>query len=204
LTGDALVGQAGSIAAVLFIAIAMWYAACWLGTHPSSVKASSPARPYLRQRERALGIDAIAAGANVNDPKDVPFAVVTDIGYGNGTATILTTIGGDARIYFSCDGTNAGGNGNPGISTAARWSVEIARDSFERFRRSDTFPVAGQGEVYFYLVSGDGVRSAQVSETELDRHAGAFTNLFGAVKRVLLSFRASEQRRGKEAPQQAL
>jgi hypothetical protein len=190
---DVSVMHGGWMIALLLLAIVVALAAERFGALGSRAKCSRLARPYLRHRERALEIDALAAGANLGCPKDVPFAVVTDIGYANGTATILTTIGGDARIYFSSGGTDVGSNGNLGIGTAARWSVEIARDSFARFRRSETFPVAGEGEVFFYLVSGDGVRSAQVCEAELDRYAGAFTNLFGAIKRVLLSFRASEQ-----------
>jgi hypothetical protein len=193
LTLDASVVHGGWIVAPLLLVIVVTLSAERFGAFGRRSKCSNLARSYLRHRERALGIDALAAGANLGCPNDVPFAVVTDIGYGNGTATILTTIGGDARIYFSSDGSDVGSDGNLGIGTAARWSVEIARDSFERFRRSDSFPVAGEGEVYFYLVCGDGVRSAQISESELQRYAGAFTNLFAAIKRVLLSFRASEQ-----------
>jgi hypothetical protein len=122
---------------------------------------------------------------------DEPFALVTDVGYATGTATILTTTSGDPSIYFSRDGSYVRSYGNPGIGAAARWSVDIAGESITCFRRSDRFPIARDSEVMFYLLSADGARSARISLGSIGSDTGAFTNLFGAVKRVLLSFRAN-------------
>lgn len=154
------------------------------------VKSSHYSDLYIRLRERALHMEPpgeFLPGSSV----DAPFALVTDVGYATGTATILTTTGGDASIYFSRDGSYVRGYGNPSIAAPARWSVEIARESISHFRPSDRFPVAREGEVLFYLISADGVQTARISLESIGSQTGAFTNLFAAVKRVLLSFRAN-------------
>lgn len=177
----------GGVIAVLVLVAAM-LEATRMASRSYSVKYSHPSHLYLRLRERALKMQPPIDASRVGEP----FALVTDVGYATGTATILTTTGGDASIYFSRDGTYVRSYGNPGIAAPARWSVEIAGESITYFRRSDRFPIAREGEVTFYLISADGVRSARISLESIGSHTGAFTNLFAAVKRVLLSFRANE------------
>jgi hypothetical protein len=152
---------------------------------------SQPSTLYLRLRERALHVEPpVDSSASAVDE---PFALVTDVGYAAGTATILTTKGGDASIYFSRDGSYVRSHGNPSIGAAARWTVEIAGESTKRFHRSERFPLARDGEINFYLISADGIRSARTSVENVSSHPGTFTNLFAAVKRVLLSFRSASR-----------
>jgi hypothetical protein len=178
----------GWIVAVLLL-VAAAVQATRMASRSQGVKCAHPSNLYLRLRERALCMqqpgDVRVSGV------DAPFALVTDVGYATGTATILTTTGGDASIYFSRDGSYVRSSGSPSIAVAARWSVEIAGEAIQRFRRSDRFPIAREGEVTFYLLSADGVRSARISLESIGSNPGAFTNLFAAVKRVLLSFRAA-------------
>jgi hypothetical protein len=175
-----------SVLAVLLL-VAAAVEATRMASRSYGAKCSQPSHLYLRLRDRAL---------RMQPPSDIssddePFALVTDVGYATGTATILTTTDGEASIYFSRDGSYVRGYGNPSIGVAARWSVEIAGESIQHFHPSDRFPVAREGEVTFYLLSANGVRSARISLESMGSHAGAFTNLFAAIKRVLLSFRAT-------------
>jgi hypothetical protein len=178
----------GSVIAILVL-VAAALEVVRIAARRRAIESSQPSHLYLHLRERALHmqppIDAASTSA-----AGAPFALVTDLGYATGTATILTTAGGDASIYFSRDGSFVRSCGNPGIRSAARWSVEIASESIECFRRSECLPLAREGEVNFHLISADGVRSARISMETLGRQVGVYTNLFAAVKRVLLSFRA--------------
>jgi hypothetical protein len=178
-----------SVLALLLLAAAA-VEATRMASRSYRVKSSHHSDLYIRLRERALRMEPPVDSSRFSG-HNAPFALVTDVGYAAGTATILTTTGGDASIYFSRDGSYVRGYGNPSIAAPARWSVEIAGESITHFRPSDRFPIAREGEVLFYLISADGVQSARISLESIGSHAGAFTNLFAAVKRVLLSFRAN-------------
>lgn len=158
----------------------------------SSSKQPKPAPIYLEMRTSALHMEPAPAGATADTPKNLPYALVTDLGFENGTATIMATVGGSASVYFSGGGGNIGGEGIPAIRAAAKRCAEVAAMSQANFRPDTTFPLPKPGQVLFYAVSANGVTSAEDSQTALESRNSKLSDLYSCVQDIITGFRQSD------------
>jgi hypothetical protein len=152
-------------------------------------KSPTPAPIYLQMRLSALHMDEKQSGAEAGFPKDRPFALITDLGVHDGSATILTSVGGSASVYFSTGGGNIGGEGVPAIHAAAKHCAEVAGIESANFRATTSFPLPKEGEVFFYAVSSNGVTFAEDSQTALSSGKSELSNLYSAVQDIITEFR---------------
>jgi hypothetical protein len=187
----------GSVAIFIIAALIMWK------NRPERAVAgtTSPAKMYLRLRDAALHINPKAAGAPLDIKGDEPFAVVTDWSFPNdAVATIFATLDGSASIYYSTGSGAIGGEGVQQIRLAARKCVVVAGEMRGQFSPTTEFPIAKTGQVRFYLVSRNGVTTASISETDLDKIFEPLKKLFAAVQDIVTAYRLSGESRTNAGP----
>ena len=108
----------------------------------------------------------------------------------NGTASVLASADGTTSIYLSSGGGYlGGGQKHPQIRDAARRAVSIAGSLKEHFRKTEQFDLPPREAVAFYLVTDEGVFSAQAIEAEMRTGASALTPLGGAMQSIVTGYR---------------
>jgi hypothetical protein len=124
-----------------------------------------------------------------------PFAVVTDWGDAQGATTIIAVADGSASVYYSNGGGSiGGGQTHASIRDAALRTLEVAGAAQPLMRRTTEFPVAGRGEVSFYLVTDAGVFTATAAQDELSANRSPFSALATAANTIVTEYRQVDQK----------
>ena len=107
-----------------------------------------------------------------------PYGAIMEIGFPGATATLITLIDGTANLYFSNGSGRAGQNSQPKIRDAALNFLNQSQKYITMLHRVDTFPTPQKGYVRFYVLTLDGVYSAEVSEKQLQNSECCLTFLY--------------------------
>ncbi|MCL2484550.1 MAG: hypothetical protein FWF00_00855 [Endomicrobia bacterium] len=90
--------------------------------------------------------------------KDISvFGVVMDIGYEEGTATLISYITGDASLYYSFGGGFVNGASKAEIKNAAIKFVTEAQEYLQKAEPVKEVSVPKLNEIFFYLLSNKGL-----------------------------------------------
>ena len=138
------------------------------------------------------------------DPKDIGltresyphsvFGIVTDMGFAEGTATLLTIADGTTSLYFSGGGGIIGAGEHETVRKASHDLLAKAQPLYKQARATKSFPYPQPGHVVFYFLTFDGVRSYSDTEENLAGGDGEMSAFFFAVHEVLAEVRQAEPR----------
>jgi len=168
------------------------------GAHPSSAS-SAPrghrANAFAGLRTMALESTRANFGLGPASTPDQPFVVVADWGDAQGATTIVAVADGSASVYSS-DGAGSigGGQAHPTIHDAALRTVELAADALPQAHLATTYPVAGQGQVTFYLVTDAGVYAATAAQDDLNANRSPLSALAASTQKVVAEYRRFDGR----------
>lgn len=124
-----------------------------------------------------------------------PFAVVADWGDAHGATTIVAVADGSASVYYSNGGGSmGGGQKHAAIRDAALKTLELASAALPQMHRTTEYPVAGSGQVSFYLVTDSGVFTVTAAEDEVSREGSPWAALGAATQRIVAEYRRAEEK----------
>src|ERR1019366_7738960 len=100
-----------------------------------------------------------------------PYGVLMDWGIPAGSATVVATADGTARVYLSSGGGFlGGGQSHESIRTAAKRALETADEAQPLMHPTTNYPLAQLGQVNFYVLTDAGVFTTSASEDDLRSH----------------------------------
>jgi hypothetical protein len=148
---------------------------------------------FLRNSPEELHLSPELANAPVR-------GVIMDMGFAQGTVSVLGFPTGDASIYLSSGGGFLGGGGHASVANAAkRWTKEIETHTAS-LQKTDTFPLPADGWVNLYVMTPQGVLTTQASVQALGAKTHPLWSLFYAGQEVITQYRLVEQRKQQAAP----
>jgi hypothetical protein len=153
---------------------------------------SGPSATASALRDQALAITAEQLGLAPNETSI--WAVLMEIGYPNGVATLAVFADGTTSLYFSSGGGVLGAGAHASVQEASAAMLTAA----ERFRSVCTpvtaTPYPEPGRVRFYLRTAQGTVGSEASEQDLGYRRHALSPLFHAGHAVVTAVRlANEQ-----------
>jgi hypothetical protein len=122
------------------------------------------------------------------------YGVVMDMGMTEGTATVVSFLSGEASIYLSSGGGWIGGGPRPTVNQTARKFVTAASESLGRMRQVFDTPLPKPDHVVFYVLTPEGIFSADSSEAELAGGHSALDTLYAAGQDVISAYRELEDK----------
>ncbi len=144
---------------------------------------------YLGLRTQALTSTSAKIGLKNIGPDD-PLAVLMDLNTGARNVTIAAFADGAASIYISNGGGFIGGGQNyPSVHEAGQNLIAVARRFRPRMQKTQDYPLPQKGEVFFYLITDNGVYTVSAPETELNRRTHALTELYAAGQEIITQYR---------------
>lgn len=158
---------------------------------------ASGAEMYGQMRAMALATRPDELGVERADGA-VPYGILMETGYPQAVVTLVSFTSGDASLYFSNGGGIIGGIGHEHIRTAAQRFVQAAAAHLNAMRKAAAFPEPAVGATRFYVLTTEGVFTAEAPENELGSGGTAPAPLFFAGQDVIagllqLQNRAKEQ-----------
>ena len=120
------------------------------------------------------------------------FALVMETGYPEGSFTLSSVADGSTSLYFGTGGGIIGGGEHENVRKASEYLLSTAQRFYRKARKVTTFPKPGPGNVIFYFLTFDGVRSYTAMKEALGNGKNEFSELFMAAHRVITELRKLE------------
>jgi hypothetical protein len=153
---------------------------------------------YRDLRRRALHVTTADLGLEP-DPRAPIHAVIMETGDQGTVSTFACFLDGTVSLYFSTGGGVVGGGQHERVRSACFEMLSITNEYAQEFigecQRVSTFALPGEGEVFFYLVTNDGVYQAQCMEDVLAEQRDPFSALFNNCHSVMSEVRQIEENR---------
>ena len=157
-----------------------------------------PDNHYHELRKRALNVTTADLGLDP-DPNAPIHAVIMETGYPDAVATFACLRDGTVSLYLSTGGGVIGGGQHESVRTACFEMLSItnkyAPDFLGACQPVSSFALPGEGEVFFYLVTSDGVHQARCLEKTLVAQRDPFSALFNNCHAVMGEVRMIEEKR---------
>ncbi len=150
---------------------------------------------YLGLRKQILEGSRAKFGLPPTTAPTEPWGAIMHWGVEGGTATVVALSDGNASVYFSSGGGSIGGQSHEAIRNAAKAMVAAAAQCHRQTSATSSFPLPGEGEIIFYLLTDAGVFTAGGSQDEFSSHRHALSKLGDAAQNVITQYRLIQAHR---------
>jgi len=159
----------------------------------TSVSTSSPSSPEsagvgLRQMVLTATADDLGFAPDADYP--VVFGVLIDVPPADQVATILALRDGTASLYTTADFEILGGQAHESVRRAGEICVKTAGGHVRSGEVVAEYPYPSGGQVFYYLLTYDGVRRLVGDEPALGQGTDPTLELFSAAQDVLTELRS--------------
>jgi hypothetical protein len=153
------------------------------------VSNESGGQMYLKLRSQALALarDPIAVPAPGHEAP--VWGVVMDMGFPNGTATLVALADGSTSLYYSNGGGVIGGQAHEPVRMANAVFIDEANRLHGRLTQSETHPLPAAGQTAFYALTDAGVLGGAAANEDLGKGTHELATLFLAGHGVITQLR---------------
>lgn len=166
---------------------------------PSAAESSGRAAQAMKGlRDRLLTSSAKDVGLSGKDAEAKVWGALMEVAFPSGVSTVVSIRDGTASLYTSTGGGVLGGFS---ARDEAKRFVAEAEKHLAEMKPTKSFPYPEVGRFKFYVLTRDGVYTADADEKELVGGQHALSPLFVAANDVLTGLRtASERAKSPGAP----
>jgi hypothetical protein len=117
------------------------------------------------------------------------FGVLMETGFVEGPATLVALMDGSVSMYFYEGGAVIGAGGRDDIAEIGCQMIAFSDQFVPKCSPAAATPLPKEGEVFFYILTRDGVVAMQTLEHEVECQDHAFHQLFDAAHSVITRIR---------------
>lgn len=154
--------------------------------------------PGVGLRKMALTTSPTQLGFSPDSDFPKVYGIITDWNLGDQTASIMSMRDGTASLYTTSTFGIIGGQGDEKVRQAVERYVKAAELYFESGKVVSDFAYPGKGQVYFYLLTYDGIRLCVGNEARINRNTDPTRPLFAAAQDVLTALRMITENRNSQ------
>ena len=159
---------------------------------PSPAESATPfAQPMKELRDKLLTSSPEEIGLSGEDAKAKVWGVMMEIPIAEAVGTIVSIRDGTASLYGSTGGGIIGGYS---AREQAKQFVAEAEKHLAKMKPTKSFPYPNIGRIKFYVLTRDGVYSAEADQNELVGGQHALSPLFRAGNIVVTGLRTATER----------
>jgi len=140
---------------------------------------------YLDLRRALFGVDPARVGLSRESGGGEVWGLLMETGYPGLTVTLVAVADGTVSLYFSNGGATLGLGALPGPQRAAEALLQAAPEFLAACRPTTDHPLPGTGNTRFYLLTFDGVFTAEAGEDDLGYNRHPLSPLFHLAYRLL-------------------
>lgn len=160
------------------------------GGNPSKTGSSNP---MVELRRKVLTEPSSLYGLKVTAGD--PWAVIMDMGFPEGAASLVCLADGNASLYFTTGGGVIGGFAHEKVRLASIAFVQMAKGYREQFSSVKAFPLPVEGRTIFYVRVDGSLLRAEASENDLGEGRHPLSKLFYAGQEVITQLRSISESR---------
>jgi hypothetical protein len=145
------------------------------------------AEPYKHLRAQALQLNAAEVGIG-----DSTLGVLMETGYPEAVVSLLALADGTTSLYFSNGGGIIGSGQREGPAVAARSLVAFAAHNLGYLVEAIDYPLPEPGHTRFYVLTSNGVVTADAPERDFGENRHVLSPLFYAAQELITEIRTSD------------
>jgi hypothetical protein len=151
--------------------------------------------PYVGLRRQIFVATAEQIGLTTTT-EEKPYAIVMDMGMGgDGTATLVSIVDGNASMYLSSGGGIIGGYGHENCRKAAIDFVNMGQNYFTKMVPVDSFPLPKADNVRFYILTNKGKYSIEEEIEKIENDKSDWGQLFYEGNKVITELRLTTEQK---------
>jgi hypothetical protein len=144
---------------------------------------------YQGLRNMVLTLQPASVGIEPVAPLERVWGALTEIGFHNGCATIVSLADGTTSMYTSAGGGVIGAGQHERPAAASRQYLLQLQGQLDLFAPAEACTLPGDGAVAFVVLTYDGVRRAESTTARLADPAEPLHGLWIAANRVITEIR---------------
>jgi len=145
---------------------------------------------YKDLRGQALGL-----GSESLQPRNGILALLMETGYDEAAVTVLAAADGSASMYFSNGGGLIGVGEYEQVQEVVFETLSEVKKHETLLSLTDAYPLPALGRTRFYVVTDQGVLTAEASEDLLGNEEHQLSPLFHQVHKLIAYMRAADEHR---------
>jgi len=140
-------------------------------------------------RKMALNVTAEELGFKIPEDSIKVYGIITDLEIGDGTATVVTYLTGDASIYLSSGGGFIGAGQHESVQKVTKNFIDNAHlISFKgKLFKNPDLPTSGNAN--FYFLSNKGTTLITESIVKMESGGSEYSKLFADLNNVIAEIR---------------
>lgn len=150
------------------------------------------AEAYSGLRNMVLSTKPESIGVRLKDATEV-WGVVMETGYPEAVASLVALADGTVSLYFSNGGGIIGLGPHAGPHRAAQSLLAAAQQFAKQVQAIKSHPLPKPSHTRFYLLTGNGVLTAEAKEDELGNNRHPLSPLFHKGHELIAEIRAVDQ-----------
>jgi hypothetical protein len=162
--------------------------------HSTNSKVDPENNPYKGLRGKIFSATPEQIGLTTTGD-EMPYAIVMDMGMGEGTATIVSIVDGNASMYLSSGGGIIGGIGHENVRKAAIDFVNMGQEYFTKMVSVDSFPLPKPDNVRFYILTNKGKYSIEEEIEKIENDKSDWGQLFFEGNKVITELRLTTEQK---------
>lgn len=145
--------------------------------------------PYQDLRNLAFGATLEQIGVKFPADQTKIYGVIMDWDLGEGTATLVAFLSGDASLYLSSGGGVIGGSGHDNVKQAAAAFINKAEKYLNKTVKTESTPLPGKDGVKFYFLTNKGKFVGQEEVKNFDNNSSQWLDLFEEGNKLITEIR---------------
>jgi hypothetical protein len=154
-----------------------------------------PAPIYIEMRKQVLTLVPNEVG--IVQSQEIPnvWGVLMEMGYPKAVVTLVSLADGTTSLYFGNGGGIIGGGEYPAVAKASKTLVSHSEKYFKSIIPTTSFPLPSLGRVKFYILTFEGVFTADGEEKDLGKGQHNLSPLFYSGQEVITQLRLNTGQR---------
>ncbi len=147
--------------------------------------------PYKDLRNLAFSATEEQIGVQLSSEQTKIYGVVMDWDLGEGTATLVAFLSGDASLYLSSGGGVIGGGGHESVKQSVSAFIEKAEKYLDKTTKTEKTPLPELDGVKFYFLTNKGKFVGQEKIQNFENNSSDWLDLFEEGNKVITEIRNS-------------
>lgn len=165
------------------------------GSNATQKTVESKDNPYMGLRGQIFAATPEQIGLTTTTDEK-PYAIVMDMGMGgDGTATLVSIVDGNASMYLSSGGGVIGGYAHETVRKVAIDFVNMGQSYFSKMNPVDSFPLPKADNVRFYVLTNKGKYSIEEEIQRIENDNSDWGQLFYEGNKVITELRLTTEQK---------
>ncbi len=157
----------------------------------------SQAEPFRGLREQLLGLDPAQIGLSREGGCGEVWGMLVETGRPKAVVTVVAIADGTVSLYTSTGGAVMGLGGIEDVRLAGEALLQAAPRFLALCQPTTEYPLPRLGHFRFYLLTFDGVFTAEAQEDDLAENREPLSELFWQAQELITQIRLAEEAAGR-------